>query len=242
MFTFILEIKESNTSSQTDILLSIKEKVKDEFTEASNNDLEFFTTENENKIILKSIIDIDEILEKINNDDYSLKSLKGLSKFTSLKELEKIDLKNNESLKSTFIEEENEQFSDNEIIEEKERIKTEIENSKKYKYSENINFDIIAKKYTPITKEKVYYNLTKKKRFTRPFMTKYERTKLICIRAQQLCNGAQFLVPIPLNKQDDIEYIVEKEMSEGKIPLIIRRYLYDGSYEDWKSEELQYLH
>ena len=32
--------------------------------------------------------------------------------------------------------------------------------------------------------------------------------------------------------------IAEKELILGKIPFIVRRYLPDGSYEDWKVEEL----
>ncbi|KAA0189658.1 hypothetical protein HAZT_HAZT008891 [Hyalella azteca] len=32
--------------------------------------------------------------------------------------------------------------------------------------------------------------------------------------------------------------IAAKELREQKIPLIIRRYLPDGSYEDWKIDEL----
>ena len=32
--------------------------------------------------------------------------------------------------------------------------------------------------------------------------------------------------------------IAEKELQERKIPFIIRRYLPDGSYEDWKISEL----
>lgn len=32
--------------------------------------------------------------------------------------------------------------------------------------------------------------------------------------------------------------LAEKELSEKKIPFIVRRYLPDGSYEDWKACEL----
>jgi DNA-directed RNA polymerase I, II, and III subunit RPABC2 len=35
--------------------------------------------------------------------------------------------------------------------------------------------------------------------------------------------------------------IAEKELIEGKIPFIVRRYLPDGSFEDWKVEELKRL-
>jgi DNA-directed RNA polymerase I, II, and III subunit RPABC2 len=41
----------------------------------------------------------------------------------------------------------------------------------------------------------------------------------------------------PGNDTDPL-VIAEKELREKKIPFIIRRYLPDGSYEDWKVDEL----
>jgi DNA-directed RNA polymerases I, II, and III subunit RPABC2 len=38
--------------------------------------------------------------------------------------------------------------------------------------------------------------------------------------------------------ETDALKIAEKELAEKKIPFIIRRYLPDGSYEDWKLDEL----
>ena len=72
-------------------------------------------------------------------------------------------------------------------------------------------------------------------------MTKYEKTRLLCIRAQQIVNGAQILVDIPIEKQNDIHYIVSKELEEKKLPLIIRRYLPNGDHEDWKANELSFI-
>ena len=35
--------------------------------------------------------------------------------------------------------------------------------------------------------------------------------------------------------------IAERELAEKKIPFVIRRFLPDGSYEDWKLSELEIL-
>lgn len=43
---------------------------------------------------------------------------------------------------------------------------------------------------------------------------------------------------VPLEGETDPLEIAIKELSQSKIPLIIRRYLPDGSYEDWKVSEL----
>ncbi|XP_048971267.1 DNA-directed RNA polymerases I, II, and III subunit RPABC2 isoform X3 [Canis lupus baileyi] len=50
------------------------------------------------------------------------------------------------------------------------------------------------------------------KRITTPYMTKYERARVLGTRALQI--------------------------AARKIPIIIRRYLPDGSYEDWGVDEL----
>ena len=38
--------------------------------------------------------------------------------------------------------------------------------------------------------------------------------------------------------ESDPYRLAEIELSERKVPFIVRRYLPDGSYEDWKASEL----
>ena len=45
-------------------------------------------------------------------------------------------------------------------------------------------------------------------------------------------------VLVPLDGETDALEIAVKELSQRKIPLIIRRYLPDGSFEDWSVAEL----
>jgi DNA-directed RNA polymerase I, II, and III subunit RPABC2 len=45
-------------------------------------------------------------------------------------------------------------------------------------------------------------------------------------------------VLVPLDGETDALQIAIKELSQGKIPLIIRRHLPDGSFEDWSVSEL----
>ena len=101
--------------------------------------------------------------------------------------------------------------------------------------------NIVEKKNTLVCKDECYRRICTKKKKTHPFMTKYEKTRLLCIRAQQIVNGAQILVDIPIEKQNDIHYIVSKELEEKKLPLIIRRYLPNGDHEDWKANELSFI-
>jgi DNA-directed RNA polymerase I, II, and III subunit RPABC2 len=45
-------------------------------------------------------------------------------------------------------------------------------------------------------------------------------------------------VMIELDGESDALAIANRELREKKIPLIIRRYMPDGSYEDWKISNL----
>lgn len=71
---------------------------------------------------------------------------------------------------------------------------------------------------------------------TTPYMTKYERARVLGTRALQISMNAPVLVD--LEGETDPLQIAIKELSQRKIPLVIRRYLPDGSYEDWGCDEL----
>ncbi|KAI0909609.1 RNA polymerase, subunit omega/K/RPB6 [Ustulina deusta] len=73
-------------------------------------------------------------------------------------------------------------------------------------------------------------------RTTTPYMTKYEKARILGTRALQISMNAPVLVD--LEGESDPLQIAIKEMNEKKIPLIVRRYMPDGYYEDWTCEEL----
>jgi len=75
-----------------------------------------------------------------------------------------------------------------------------------------------------------------KKFITTPYMTKYEKARILGTRALQISMGAPVMVEI-VGESDPLE-IAAKELREKKIPFKIRRFLPDGSYEDWKVKDL----
>ncbi len=77
---------------------------------------------------------------------------------------------------------------------------------------------------------------SKQDRITTPYMTKYERARVLGTRAMQISMNAPTLVAVE-NETDPLK-IAEKELRERKLPIMIRRYLPDGSYEDWGIDEL----
>jgi DNA-directed RNA polymerase I, II, and III subunit RPABC2 len=72
---------------------------------------------------------------------------------------------------------------------------------------------------------------------TAPRMTKYERARVLGARALQISMGAPIMVKLT-NEIDPLE-IAMKELAEKCLPMIIRRYLPNGTYEDWKTSDLQ---
>ncbi len=80
--------------------------------------------------------------------------------------------------------------------------------------------------------------ITGEARTTTPFLTKYEKARVIGARALQISKNAPILVSLNPGESDPI-LIAEKELRESKIPFIIRRFLPDGSYEDWSVRELK---
>lgn len=112
--------------------------------------------------------------------------------------------------------------------EEKEKEEEEVE-------EEPIIVELDKEEEVEIEKKKAE-KIDKDKRITFPFLTKYEKAKVIGARAIQLSQGAKSMVKF--QKFDPIE-IAKVELSQKNLPLIIRRYLPSGKYEDWSISELQ---
>jgi DNA-directed RNA polymerase I, II, and III subunit RPABC2 len=74
-------------------------------------------------------------------------------------------------------------------------------------------------------------------RVTPPYLTKYERARILGTRALQISHNAPVLVQ--LEGELDPLLIAEKELRQRVIPMTVRRHLPDGSYEDWNLTELE---
>ena len=81
------------------------------------------------------------------------------------------------------------------------------------------------------------YEDRKKNYITRPYLTKYEKTKVLSERAQQLSNGSESFLKNPKSYSTVTEIALE-ELRQGKIPFIIRRPI-ANHYEYWKLEDLK---
>mmetsp|Transcript_68901 Transcript_68901/g.165377 ORF Transcript_68901/g.165377 Transcript_68901/m.165377 type:complete len:157 (+) Transcript_68901:58-528(+) len=93
---------------------------------------------------------------------------------------------------------------------------------------------------------------SKRPRQTTPFLTKYERARVLGHRALQLTCGSPNRLNLPeveacrdpkLKKRvkalrANPQRMAEEELKKGVIPFVVRRKFSDGSYEDWRVKEL----
>jgi len=75
---------------------------------------------------------------------------------------------------------------------------------------------------------------------TIPFLTRYEKAKILGLRAKQINNGADPLIDIPRTIIDG-HTIALMELKEKQIPFIIKRPLPNRGNEYWKVSDLQNL-
>ena len=109
-------------------------------------------------------------------------------------------------------------------------------------FSNNLSFLEDLDAYKSISNTEIishndtYNRMNIKKKISLPYLTKFERCKLIGIRAEQLTNPNVYPL-VSIEESTSVVEIAEKELRERKIPFIIRRYFSNGEYEDWKIQE-----
>ena len=91
--------------------------------------------------------------------------------------------------------------------------------------------------YTKITRDATGAIIDKYHK-TLPFLTKYEKTRILGQRAQQINSGAEPFVDVPEHIIDGY-LVAEMELAQKKIPFIIRRPMPNNSFEYWKIADLE---
>jgi DNA-directed RNA polymerase I, II, and III subunit RPABC2 len=72
---------------------------------------------------------------------------------------------------------------------------------------------------------------------TYPFLTLYEKTKVLSLRAAQLAKGATAFIDVP-DYLTDVYEIAKAELEAKRLPYILKRQLPDGTYEYWRLADL----
>ncbi len=75
---------------------------------------------------------------------------------------------------------------------------------------------------------------------SQPFLSVYESTKIIGMRANQLAQGARPYIEVPEHVVSTQE-IARMELEQRRLPFIIKRPMPDGTFEYWRLSDLMVL-
>ncbi len=73
-----------------------------------------------------------------------------------------------------------------------------------------------------------------------PFLTQYEKTKVLGFRTNQLSLGARPYIAVP-DHVSDLKEISRLELEARRLPFIIKRPMPDGTFEMWRLSDLLIL-
>lgn len=195
----------------------------------------FGVSEHENEDIER---DVQEDTEEEEQDDETQDE--------DLEEDDEIDQEQEEEelLEILDDEEEEEEEEEDQDLEDDGYLMRFDENMKNNYILEN-HHDILQNSYEEIRSlskvvRDVFGNVVDPLHKTIPILTKYERARVLGIRAKQINNGAEPFIDVE-NDIIDGYIIAEKELESKKLPYIIVRPLPNGKKEYWPIEELELL-
>ena len=102
------------------------------------------------------------------------------------------------------------------------------------------NYDEISK-LTQVTRDAFGIICNDPFHKTNPFLTIYEKARILGQRATQINSGSLPMVKIP-ETMIDSQLIAELELEQKKIPFIIKRTVPGGCVEYWKVSDLENIH
>lgn len=73
-----------------------------------------------------------------------------------------------------------------------------------------------------------------------PFLTQYEKTKILGFRTNQLSLGARSYIAVP-EHITDLREIARLELEARRLPIILKRPMPDGTFEMWRLSDLLML-
>ena len=75
---------------------------------------------------------------------------------------------------------------------------------------------------------------------SQPFLTQYEKTRILGFRTNQLAQGALPYVSVPPHVRNVLD-IAKMELEQRRLPFILKRPMPDGSFEYWRLCDLMIL-
>ena len=73
-----------------------------------------------------------------------------------------------------------------------------------------------------------------------PYLTQFERTKILGFRTNQLSQGARPYIAVPAHITE-LRDIARLELEARRLPILIKRPMPDGTFEKWRLSDLLLL-
>jgi len=99
-------------------------------------------------------------------------------------------------------------------------------------YEETVQEKLVIRGPYPPTKDAAHTSY--------PFLTLYERTKVLSLRASQLAHGSPPFIDVP-EYLTDVYEVARAELEAKRLPYILKRPLPDGEYEYWRLADLMII-
>lgn len=154
-----------------------------------------------------------------------------------------VSYKKNSSKGSVDVIQENEEDDDDEDMEDDENYLKKFDKDVKNNFLESYHPEVFSHNYEEV---KMLSNVVRDENNviidplhkTIPFLTKFEKSRILGQRAKQLDTGAQPFVNVEKGIIDG--YVIAlKELEQKVIPFIIKRPLPNGGFEYWKVSDLE---
>ena len=75
---------------------------------------------------------------------------------------------------------------------------------------------------------------------SQPFLSQYEKTRILGFRTNQLAQGSRAFVTVPDHIVNTLD-IAKMELEQRRLPFIVKRPMPDGSFEYWRLSDLMIL-
>jgi DNA-directed RNA polymerase subunit K/omega len=79
-----------------------------------------------------------------------------------------------------------------------------------------------------------------KKHISQPFLSIFEKTKILGFRSNQLAQGARAYIVVPEHITNTLD-IARMELEQRRLPYIIKRPMPDGTFEYWRLSDLMLI-
>lgn len=132
-------------------------------------------------------------------------------------------------------------YDDDEIlVEEPADENSESGNKFIQKHHPECQIDYVEQVYQKVSQTSYPPGKNDRKHKSVPYLTIFEKTKMIGFRANQLSQGAKPFINVPPHITN-VTDIARLELEERKLPFIVKRPMPDGTFEYWRLQDFLIL-